>query len=172
MQIDITYKEAKKRYPVHVKEALARVAKSKNKYKHTHPELMHWCFDWCVRLEGGINGGDFLKMVAGEKPFPEHKKPSSEDAEADDYFRRATITLAVRLGNTTYTSAGKVTDQPKEIGDFIRKSFRDDAAEAARIAKLTPEEREAESNEILGQLRRSPGFVEMTIPRTPKPGRM
>jgi len=169
VNLDLDYKEAKRRYPAPMAEVLVKIAKGKNKQKGKDPSTFKWSFSWYVRVDGAINGTEFMKMVAGKKSFPKHEDPPTAEAAVEDYFRRVTICLAARLGSTEYASDSKVS-RPKEIADFVAEDWRKDKAETERIAKLTVEERDAETADILGHLRGSAGFFEMRTPARPPHG--
>lgn len=167
--LEIDYKTTKKRYPKEVEEITKKVRAGKSKHRNSDPNLWAWGFSWCVRIEGSINGSDFMKMVVGEKEFPKEEEPKTANEEIKDYARRATVHLAAKIGKTEWCSE-KPIKFPDEIGKGIRDQFEKDKVEKVRIDALSPEERDRETNEILRQLSRSPGFMAIGVgPNGPMP---
>jgi hypothetical protein len=158
MWLEIDYKTAKKRYPKEVEDVTKKVRAGKSKHRNSDPNLWAWGFSWCVQIEGAIGGQDFLKMITGEKEFPKDEEPETADEEVADYARRAMVHLAAKIGKTQWGSTKQI-EFPNEIGNRIRTQFEKDKAEQARVDALSPEERERETNDILRQLSRSPGFM-------------
>lgn len=158
MWLEIAYKTAKKRYPKEVAEIIKKIKSGKSKHRNSSPELWAWGFSWCVMIEGGINGADFAKMIAGEKEFPKQEKEKPIEAEVKDYARRATVHLAAKIGKAEYGSPEAIKF-PEEIEEMLRKDRKEQDAEKARFSALSPAEQDREMNEALRQLSRSPGFV-------------
>jgi hypothetical protein len=169
MWLEIDYKTAKKRYPKEVAEVIKKVRAGKSKHRNSDPNLWAWGFSWCVMIEGGISGHDFAKMIAGEKPFPEAEKEKPIEAEVKDYARRATVHLSAKIGKTQWGSPDSIKF-PEEIAEMIRKDRKERNAEKARFNALSPEEQDRETNELLRQASRSPGFVAIGMgPGSPLP---
>lgn len=158
MWLEISYKAAKKRYPKEVAEIVKKVKSGKSKHRNSAPELWAWGFSWCVMIEGGINGLDLAKMIAGEKEFPEREKEKPIEAEVKDYARRATVHLAAKIGKAEWGSSDPVKF-PEEIAEMLRKDRKEQDAEKARFNALSPEDQNREINDTLRELGRSPGFV-------------
>lgn len=170
MWLEISYKTAKKRYPKEVAEVIKKVKAGKSKHRNSAPELWAWGFSWCVMIEGGINGLDLAKMIAGEKEFPKREKEKPIEAEVKDYARRATVHLGAKIGKTEWGSPEPIKF-PEEISEMLRKDRKEQDAEKARFNALSPEEQNREMNELLRQASRSPGFVAIGMggPEDPLP---
>lgn len=156
--LEIAYKTAKKRYPKEVDEVVKKVKSGKSKHRNSNPNLWAWGFSWCVMIEGAINGADFMKMIAGEKEFPKSEKEKPIEAEVKDYARRATVHLGAKIGKTEWGSPNPIKF-PEEIAEMLRKDRKEQDAEKARFNALSPEEQNRETNELLRQASRSPGFM-------------
>lgn len=168
--LEIGYKTAKKRYPKEVEEVTKKVRAGKSKHRNSDPNLWAWGFSWGVRIEGAIGGGDFMKMITGEMEFPKAEEPKTADEEVADYARRAMVRLAAKVNGKAETGSTKQIEFPDEIGEMLRKDFKKQAAEKARFDALTPEEQQRETNGILRQLGRSPGFMAIGVgPGGPMP---
>lgn len=153
MWLDLSYSEARNRYPEHVAQVISNFRKGKSKFKSTPPELMAWGLDWCVQIDGGNSLEDLL---SGNIP----KAPElTEDEDVADYANRCSVSLGAKVGKSTWYSAKLAT--PLEILNQYRKCVRERNAEAARFAALTPAEQDAETQKALKQLRGSPGFFEL-----------
>ena len=156
--LEIPYKAAKKRYPKEVAEVVKKVRAGKSKHRNSAPELWAWGFSWCVMIEGGINGADFAKMIAGVKEFPKREKEKPIEAEVKDYARRATVHLGAKIGKTEWGSPEPI-EFPEEIAEMLRRDRKEQDAEKARFEALSPEEKDRETNELLRKASLSPGFV-------------
>jgi hypothetical protein len=164
--LEIDYKTAKKRYPNEVQEVIKKVRSGKSKNKNTDPELWAWGFSWSIQI-GGINGGDFAKMIAGQMDFPKAAEPKTADEEVADEAGRSIVYLAAKVGNARCSSNTRI-DYPDEIANQVRESIEKRNAEKARFNALSPGEQARETNDLLRQLSRSPGFVALGVPRVTK----
>jgi len=134
MRLKTTYQEVLKRYPQQVAEILKKKDESSSKSKDMKPSDMRWEFDWCVCI--GSNG---------------HNIPSTI----------VSVCLVGKAGHGRWYAG--LLETPHEITDLYDKQKEEEKKEKERISKLTPEERNRETQKILKQLRGMPGFWEINI---------
>jgi hypothetical protein len=137
-------------------EVLAKKAKSKAKSACVLPADCTWTLQTMERVEG-VHLGQMLFKAGQPKPV-----------ETVD------VVVARRVGNTCVTlqassgrgcwSSGAINPLPAAVIASITEQEQGRVAEQARIAALTPEERRAETERLLGVLRGSPGFFEINVP--------
>jgi hypothetical protein len=156
----VTYEEALKRHPQRVAEALARLRKSKSKWRNAEPETLMWAYSWCKQ----VKGMSFPEMLASVKN-PQPKKVLTEQQRVDEEIGAYILGLDIETPGAHYWSEKfSVVDMPPEIVDEVRARIQADMKEEARLATLTPEQRGAEVEGLLKQLRGKPGFFEVRIP--------
>jgi len=149
MKIPLTLEAVKASYLEELKIIMAILrseeGQSKTKKDLNGPESVEWYIDFGVRI-----GPDSTAQRArlGLKGWADQHIGASLVGKVNRYWHRS-----VRFEET-----------PEEILESYRQSDRDRAAEQARVDALSPQERQAELNAILGELRGQPGFIELRIP--------
>ena len=146
MKLDITYREAHTRYPVQVAE-LRRLAKATSRRKEITLQLCEFTLEWCVSIDGSF-----------------HPNEMSEDEAVREYAKRCHVTLVAKQGRIS-RSSGPIAEVPNEILENYRQTLRKHREEMERVEALSPKEREAELEQLLEQLGKSPGFVTFKIGR-------
>jgi hypothetical protein len=156
MKIEITYEQAVQRHPEAVQQALAMLATSRSKFKNSPPESFQWSYSLCVRIDGPTNIYDLFKQAS------QPRKELTEDEAVQDVVSRTHCVLQCRQGNGGHYCS-KPIPPPQEYIDQQRNGIQTSRAERARYAALPPAFQSRETEELLRQLRRSPGFMEVRL---------
>ena len=114
-----TYEELQRLYPEAVEQAVAKLRKSRSKHRKADPATLKWEYNWCVQCR------------AVPKSF-------TSQQIADDQVARTYMTLSV----ANYYHSEQI-EPPQWLWDEVEEVYRQDQAEQARLAALTPEERRA-----------------------------
>jgi hypothetical protein len=155
---DITYAEALKRHPAEVKMICTRLARGKSKNKTAKPETLAWSYECAVRIEGS---GTFADLLSGKMDADAARRDAmSLDAKVADEVRRTHTSLQASIGR--WADSQKVQNPP-EVEANIRRRLETQAREQAEFDALPEEEQERQREELLGQLRGTPGFVELHL---------
>lgn len=164
MKIEISYKEAIAQFPEAVQELKDKLESGTSKQKGTDPSEFSYCISWGQR----VKGGSFLDMIKSGQEERE-RLDSMTDEERYDVDRRVNEILpsicAISLGASigrwgSAVSIAEDGDPPQAIIDSYRESEKKNIAMEKKSDSLTPEEREKETQGLLGQLR-GPGFMEV-----------
>jgi len=159
MRRPVTYEEVQTRYPQRVAEALARLRKSKSKWRNASPETLTWAYSWSKQAKAMS-----LFDVLAEMKNPQPKKVLTEQQRVDEEIGAYTLNLDIETPGAHYWSEKFSIDElPPEIVEEVRARIQADTKEKERIDALTPEQQEEELEELLKQLRK-PGFFEIHIP--------
>jgi hypothetical protein len=100
-----------------------------------------------------VQGCSFADMLAG--PRCSHHEPTVEE-RVQELRKNARVYLVASTGNLRWDVPLK--DLPKSIEDKYRGQYEKDEAERRRFEALSPEDKEAETTELLRQLA-GPGFM-------------
>lgn len=156
--LEIPYEEALRNHPEAVLEALTSVRKGKSKHRNDPPETFTWGYFWCVVIENGV--GSLADVLSGKAALKRVQEEAlSIDEQVLDYARRCHVSL--QLEKSRAYGRSERLETPKSFLDDYRRGLEEKAREQARIAALSPEERQRETEEILQQLRKDPGFMEI-----------
>jgi hypothetical protein len=153
MQIQISYDQVSKDNPDVVAALVAKIRRGKSRDKDTDPSGWTWSYNWGVRVAAVSP----REMVSGHLCV----KPASAETRADEIMRNVTIWLKV-----TCRRAWAVMELADETAAraLIREAYLDICAkqieEEQRMAALTPVERQAEIERLVGELRKMGGFVD------------
>ena len=147
---DLTYEEAMRLYPDQVAEVVLKLRSGKSKSKNTPWTELAWSYACCVE----VNEGSTLEQV-----FMRLENPAemSGEARVADEVARTIVWLEGRIGRWTGKSSRIAT--PPEVAANVRKSWEKRAAEEARAAALSPEERDSELTDLLRALGKGGGFM-------------
>ena len=155
---DLTYDEAFKRHPSEVERITLKLRRGKSKARLIPAQELEWSYECCVRIEGS---GSLADVLSGAMSKRLKKEAQSIDALVEDEVRRTGTVLKASLGRWGDSAA---VHNPPEVAIKVRERLEADAQEKARFNALTPEQQNAERNELLRQLSRSPGFMCVSIP--------
>jgi hypothetical protein len=157
VNLETTYEVVKERYPEAVATAVARLRKGKSKHKDAPEENLTWSFDWSIRIDGMMNGVQFFESLKTGGPPKPPEFDTFEEYWAD-YETSVSVCLRAKIGR--WQGCSEILPKvPNEIKEHQRPYWEKDKADKARIASLSPEEREAEVQECLRKLSGNPGFA-------------
>jgi hypothetical protein len=91
------------------------------------------------------------------------KKNRSVEERVEDDCRRTTVSIRGSVGRWWGYGTLKKGECPPEVRAIYEESAREDVAEETRISNLSDEERQKETEEVLRQLRGTPGFFEFHL---------
>lgn len=133
MTVHTTYAVVKSRYVAELRDILARLPRSSSREKNrTDEENFRYEFSASERIDGH-----------GER-------------NVESRMKATRTVLIVRVGRWV---GSQEIPNPPEVEARYRESEEKSKAERARFAALSPEQQEAELNENLRELRKSPGFM-------------
>lgn len=153
MEIVIPYKTMLERHPMHVDEVVANMRASKSKFRNLDPAEMEWGYAYCQRIRAA-------------NPFARRQKDTRDEEQTylDEIASYSVMIFArPKQRRQSMFYADSAISVPKEIQDEVRAGVHEQFVERARLAALSPEERQAEIDDLLGQLRGTPGFMEVAV---------
>lgn len=140
MFIPSTYEEVKKDFPEETKEVLNSIRKSRSPKKNFESEKFNWGYEMITE----ISGCSFMEAISGQQTSTNH------------FYLKAIL-------NTFEKSSEKLDREPEVYRLQREQREAEDAIEQARIDNLTDEERQAEIDDLIGQLDKSPGFTSFKL---------
>lgn len=152
MELPVDYATALELYPEAVAEAVAMLRKSRSKHRKADPVTLKWKYWWCVEIRA-YTFTELLDGTAQERGKDRHEM--TLDERVADEVKRSHVSVVV--ANNYH---GKLGTVPDVIRELIEEGHKGNMAEEARVAAMSDEEREARTQEVLQQLRGSPGFME------------
>lgn len=151
MELKISYAHAVKRHPDEVKEAIAKLKKSKSKKRLVAPSKLKWKYSWCVQ----IKSHSFNDIVNGAARRDAAKwEAMTLQERVNDEANRTKVHLTV-AGNGYWAPLKSV---PDEIMEGIIEAQTYASQERDRVLAMSEKERTAYLQDLLKQLR-GPGFV-------------
>jgi len=168
MQTSLDYKSALARYPDHVASVMAKLRKGKSKHKSAKPEELKWFINWCVIVQA-IQGSSLADFLNSSGSRDRDSEPQSEAEFIERAKGRTKCSLFAKAKSGSSWFGGSIYDceatkpgiLPKEIEDLERKSYRKQKKDDERRAAMSVEEKDEETNRLIGELRKSPGFCEI-----------
>lgn len=165
MEIRAEYDALKARYPEHVAEVERSIRKGKSKHRSDPFESFEWMFNFGVIINQSYSLAD---VIAGKNTADlEAEAAMSETEKIADYASRCRVGIQASKGRGRWFSEQQLPETPEEVLGPYREQLRKEAAEQARIASLSPEQLQDEREAILRELRKSRGFIEVTMPDFP-----
>jgi hypothetical protein len=147
--INISYAEAVREFPDAIKDVLKQIKPTSQAAKKK-PEELKWTIQWGETIKASSFGG-----IA-----PYDKLNTIEDKLAFRLSQCSSYLYATCKAN--YCVALPVN--PKKLIEKLREHIEKETAERKRVESLTPEQCQAETEDLLKQLRGQPGFLEVMIP--------
>jgi hypothetical protein len=150
---DYSLEEMLKRHPAEVAqlqvEAAKKLKKSKAKNKGTDVSELLWRYEWCVRVRGGYSVRDLFsgKIQSDSQAWD----TLSLEEKVDDAVSRTMVSLTARMPGATVSVSVPV---PPELVENYRENYAADASEKARIAAMSPEERQELQDEAIRSLQK------------------
>lgn len=179
-RVQIAYETAKSRHPFQTAQIARQVSVSgymvRGKPISTIPiSMFSFYYDCTVKLHS-FNGKQFMEMVAsGEMQRQQDAERKWEETAsiAEKVARKAERTTAFLIATppdsnrefSARLSLGSGADLPEEIRTQIRDAVEEGEQERVRFAALTPKQQQAELEEHLSELRKSPGFFAVGMRR-------
>jgi hypothetical protein len=148
----VSYEEALKRHPVEVASIVKRLRKGKSKLRENDPASFTWEYSRCVVIPNGRT----LAEIFTEQNRRRAMTLEDLDAAVADEIKRSQCALYLRAPRV---GIGEGVEAPPELEPQVREGFERQAREQARVDAMTPEQRQAEIESLLGQLGRDPGFM-------------
>lgn len=163
MKLPISYEEAQKQYPTEVAACVASVRKGKSKDKNTDPSTWRWFFSWGESIEA-VSFGSLIRSAAMARHKPA-ANPTPEEKLAAVLPNILGMSLDGVPPNKRTQGVASLTKGvvPAEVQAYLLNIYKEEAAEKARVDSLTPEQKEAEMNAALAELRKGGGFMELRI---------
>lgn len=158
MKINITEGTVKKDFPNIYKEF--REKKKKSKAKGSHVPLSE--FEFSFEIAEKIQGCSLNDVLSGKV-----LKDKREEMTVEERLRKQlkNVFVQIQASYGRYQLRSEVLEEiPEQVEDGYRKSIQEQEEERKRVEALTPEERDKETQVLLRELRKYPGFLEMHIP--------
>ncbi len=140
----LPYKDVLARYPDQVAEIVAKLRRGKSQHRNADPSTLEWVFFWGIIVDP--------QMVVDYAPI--------EDQVADR-VRRSGVNLQATIGK--WWGDSSMIPVPPELVSIHQKAAEDNLARKARVDSMTPEERQAEIDKLVGQLSNKPGFMALYV---------
>jgi glutamyl/glutaminyl-tRNA synthetase len=152
----ITYADAKRRYPKEVAKIVSELNAHYKRKKIAAPSAnkLKWFFSRVTRVDDAGSILEILSQDYADKRATYEKLTPEE--KALEQLDRTSCGLRASIGR--WKSKSVPVENPKEIHDKLLKMFRERQAEQERFNKLSDDERQKETNNILAQLQKSGGF--------------
>lgn len=156
-EIKTTYAEAMKFCPVEACAAIAKLQASKSKFRKTDPATLKWTFFWGyeIKCEG------IQDIFSGRAARQAEKERRLTLVEMIDKRKGQTFVSVCVKGYGEPLPKGVI---PDEILTVIVEGETGQYNEQVRSDALTPEQREAEVNNLLRQLGGMGGFA-VVVPK-------
>lgn len=167
MELTIEFAVVRSRHSEAVSSIIAKLRKGTSRHKTSRPEELVWKYTWAVEVEGfsvdQLFSGAALRRQEADRAM-------TVDEAVTDLVRRTGVALEGSRGR--WTGYARLAEVPPEVVAVHRREVVRQRAERAAFEALPPEERERQAQEALRELRKDPGFVEVTVPlRGPPRGR-
>lgn len=166
MKVSISFEQAQSRYPDLVEKVLSDLRRGKSKEKNREASELAWSLEWEQHIKV-MSFREMLESVGQPSDNFSDRYAVATRENVLEYLRDSILWgLFAQVGRWKGYVSSTSTTLPNEILDVYIQSYQEDINEKQRIAALTPEERQSEIQECLRKLRKSPGFVEMTVLRS------
>ena len=137
-------------------EAYKKLRRSRAKNKGKDTSELTWFISYCEEITGDHSIEDIFSGKRAQDEFEKSKRGTKE--KVDDIVSRTQASLGARMPGA-YVSA-ELEEVPQVLRDEIHNRVLKDEAEQARVDAMSPEERQQNIEELLGELR-GPGFIEL-----------
>jgi len=155
MKKEISYADAKTRYPEHVADIMAQLRASTSKERERDESELRYFVSWCQGSQS-ITPAQFL----AEKHQPE---PNTWESYLEDMKSRVLVCLKGSIKRACKYSKPITPEVPEEIIQCWRKGWERQQADRERVSKMTDDERNAEITDLVGQLQGMGGFAAFTF---------
>jgi hypothetical protein len=163
MFVELTHQEANRRHPKEYRDLIEQKRNSKAAGAQQEFEKFKIGYDIAVRIAVRVEGHSLGGMLA-QLGQPRQEKTISE--KLADYRKNASVCLTANY--KTFRLDVKLDPVPEQLvieeGKRLAEEELKQKQESERFNALTPEQQQAETEEILNELRKDPGFKELRIP--------
>jgi hypothetical protein len=166
MDIKVQYNDIKKRYPTFVHQAYESLHNSKSKHKNDPQEDLNWKIVWYIVGISYTYGDLILKKIpVKRKRFCESYNESNYENVKIYIDNNIDIMWHIQCskGHGSGNSEHFYINIPKEIIDLYVIQFQKEIDEYNRVQSLSELEKQKEKDNILKELRKDKGFVEVYI---------
>jgi hypothetical protein len=148
-EIKTNLEEIKKRYPEQLKELEQQLNKSKSKHKNDDLSSFEFFFYWCSIIQG--NSYSFADLINGV---------------ANNTRQEPTVinNFSIKMKKQRASFYSSQINEPEEFKKMRQEDEKQKKEEQQRFNKLTEEEKNKEREDLLNQLRKNSGFVELSVP--------
>lgn len=155
----IPFEEAKRRHPKEVNTILSKLRLGKSKHKSAKGEDLTWTYEICVE----VMGYSFADLLAGKAEDAAARLDAMTlDERVADQVERTHTALHAKIGHWW---SGEQVPNPPEVEASARQHLSVQMRDDATYKALPQEEKDRQAEEALAQLRGTPGFMELRIPR-------
>jgi len=160
MRINVTEETIKNDFPDTYKEFQEKKKKSKAKGALVPLNKFKFSFEVTERIQGC----NFSDILSG-KALKDQKKEVERTVEERLQERLKNVFVYIKASFGQYYSLSSALKEiPKQIENNYKSMLQEQENEKKRVESLTPEERSKETERLLKELRKNPGFFEMHIP--------
>ena len=163
MEIKLSYQEMKTNHPDLISVLVEKIRSSNSKDKNKSEKDYDFYYSYGV----AIKGHSFGDMMIELREINKEKEPEkSFDKIMEEKLNSVIgLSLTISAGRTKRYIA--LNDKPKlfvdKFSELYLKSAEEEKREDERIAKLTPEERNRETQEIINELSGMGGFIGLNV---------
>lgn len=165
MEMKLSYEEMKANHPDLISVLIGKIRLSNSKDKNKKEQDYDWSYSYGVAANG-ISFGEIINQIQNKNIDTEEEK-SSQEIINTKLKSVIGLSLTIAVGRTKRYIA--LSDKPKLfINKFLHaylKSVKDLKAEEDRISKLTPEEKNRETQEHINELSNMGGFIALNVSR-------
>jgi hypothetical protein len=165
MDIKINYEELRVNHPELIRTLVEKIRSANSKDKDRPESEFEWSYSYGVTVRG-MSFGDMINQIRNRNEEPENEKSNQEiiNEKLGSVFG---LSLSVSSGRIKRYIALDDKNKPKlfiqKFSEIYMKGVEDMQKENDRISKLTPEERERETQEHINELSGMGGFVGLNI---------
>lgn len=167
-RFNLTYQRVRERHPTELEQLKAQVAASNMKGKTVPVEQWQFFYSTSTRIEG-MTGTQFMeKMRSGDLDREEEARHNWDQTatledRVTDHKERTEVRLIAKPAARGGGVHVDISSIPPEVQNDIVETEHREMESIARLNAMTPEEREADTQRILRELRGSPGFAEIHV---------
>jgi len=176
MDISLSFETAQARHARHVAFIRQQQRASRSKFRLEPLANLKWSYSVAERIVGHTFG-DVIANAAAQAEEPEFapaktfaERAARIDAVVERRLARTICHLVASKRQTDWLAPLAREEFPPELIARYRDAESSAETERERLARLTPEEQEAEAQAAMRELTRMPGMVHLRVPvpRSPR----
>lgn len=164
MDIKITYEEAMKHHRDLVDILIGKIQASKAKDKTVPAKDWEWYYSYGVTVKG-MSFGEMMNDVFNRQNKEQEEEKSTQEVINEQLKSVIGLSLTASVGRTRRYYV--LPDKPKlfieKFSEMSLKGMDDRKKEEDRLSKLTPEEKERETQEHINELTKMGGFAGFNV---------